>query len=230
MVLLAQKDYLINYYIHMFKKETKILKKALIGHGFSPYFVYSLKGDKNLRESVYQRPKVLNFVDENLPNLIEAFKLLLLETGVHRLSIGFNNGEIKTFSIFDPLNMEIHAAENILDKDYVNNNFPKIELEHKYLFIRRLYKYLSTDDVFSILSTDLQYDLVKRNNNMLKLTDVDVLSDILDTLSKLREIDSYYLRTAIISLFNSSIVLSFNCDGTQIMAHGAFKDFVKDIM
>ncbi len=214
----------------MSKKETKILKKALMGHGFSPYFVCSLKGDKNLRDSVYQRQKVPNFVDNNLSELTEIFKHLLLKTTIHRLSIGFNNGEIKTFSIFDPLNMEIHTAENLLYEDYVSNNFPIIELESKDLFIRRLYKYLLTDDAFNTLPIYWQQNMINRNNNMTKLTDISVLSNILDTLTKLRAVDSYYLRTAIISLFNSSVALSFNCDGTQIMAHGAFEDFIKDIM
>lgn len=209
-------------------KEEKKLKNALVGYGFSPNLVCSLKGDKTLRESVYNRPKVHNFVDKNIKKLTKIFKYLLLETGVHRLSVGFNNGEIKTFSIFDPLNMEVHTAQNILEKDYLHNNFPKISLIEKDAFIKRLYKNLVTDEVFIKLPNTWQDGLFSRNEKMKKLTNINQLSSLLETLPQLRNIEGYYLRTASISLFNSTIALSFNCDGTQIMAHNAFEDFIKE--
>ncbi|SFV65255.1 hypothetical protein MNB_SUP05-5-1067 [hydrothermal vent metagenome] len=208
-------------------KEKK-LKNALVGYGFSPDLVCSLKGDSSLRNTVYNRERVHNFVDKNIKKLTKIFKCLLLETGVHRLSIGFNNGEIKTFSIFDPLNMEIHTAQNILDKDYLLQNFPKINLKEKDLFIKRLYKNLVKDEVFLTLPIEWQQSLYKRNQQMNELTNINQLSDLLKTLPKLRDIEGYYLRTATISLFNSTIALSFNCDGTQIMAHNAFEDFIKE--
>jgi hypothetical protein len=209
-------------------KEQNILSKALIGHGFNSKFITSIKGDKSLRESVYNRPKVINFVDENIKELSKVFTCLLLETGVHRLSIGFNNGEIKTFSVFDPLNMEIHTAQNMLDKEYLEHNFPKLSLDKKDSFIKRLYKNLLKDEVFEFLPEFWKDDLQGRNNEMSELTNIDTLSNILQTLPKLRDIDGYYLRTASISLFNSSIALSFNCDGTQIMAHSSFSDFIEE--
>jgi hypothetical protein len=209
-------------------QEEKKLKNALVGYGFSPNLVCSLKGDKTLRESVYNRPKSHNFVDKNLKELTKIFKYLLLETGIHRLSIGFNNGEMKTFSIFDPLNMEVHTAQNILDKDYLHNNFPKISLVEKDAFIKRLYKNLVTDEVFKKLPNTWQHGLFNRNKKMDKLTNTKQLNSLLDTLPQLRELEGYYLRTASISLFNSTISLSFNCDGTQIMAHNAFEDFIKE--
>ena len=211
-------------------KEQNTLKKALIGHGFKPDFLCSIKGDKSLRESVYNRPKTINFVDKHIVELGKVFAHLLLDTGVHRLSIGFNNGEMKSFSVFDPLNMEIHTAQNILDKDYVKKNFPKLELSKKDNFIKRLYKYVVADDIFQNLPTDWQNDLSSRNNEMIKLTSIRTLTEILKTLPKLRNIEGYYLRTASISLFNSSIALTFNCDGTQIMAHGSFHGFIEEYL
>jgi len=209
-------------------KEQDILNKALVGYGFKSKFITSIKGDKSLRESVYNRPKILNFVDENIEELSKVFNKLLLETGVHRLSIGFNNGEIKTFSVFDPLNMEIHTAQNMLDEDYIEVNFPKLSLLKKDKFIKRMYKNLIEDEIFNDLPNFWKIDLQNRNNQMSELTNTQTLNEILTTLPKLRDIDGYYLRTASVSLFNSSIALSFNCDGTQIMAHSSFNDFIEE--
>ena len=209
-------------------QEQEILNKALIGYGFKAKFMTSIKGDKSLRESVYNRPKIINFVDENIQELSKVFNTLLLETGIHRLSIGFNNGEIKTFSVFDPLNMEIHTAKNMLDKSYLAINFPKLSLDKKDNFIKRMYKNLLLDEVFDDLPDFWKKDLKRRNSQMSELTNPHILSEILATLPKLRDIEGYYLRTANISLFNSSIALSFNCDGTQIMAHSSFNDFINE--
>ena len=209
-------------------QEEKKLKNALVGYGFSPNLVCSLKGDQSLRDTVYRRDKVHNFVDKNIQPLTKIFKTLLLETGVHRLSIGFNNGEIKTFSIFDPLNMEVHTAQNILDKTYLKENFPKVPIIEKDAFIKRLYKNLVQDEIFKNLPNQWQEGLFERNTQMKKLTNIKQLNNLLEMLPKLRELEGYYLRTASISLFNSTISLSFNCDGTQIMAHNAFEDFIKD--
>jgi hypothetical protein len=44
----------------------------------------------------------------------------------------------------------------------------------------------------------------------------------------LRNLDGYYLRSAVINLFNSTISMSFNCDGTQIMSHKKFREFIEE--
>jgi hypothetical protein len=210
--------------------EKEILNKALVGYGFSPEFITSIKGDKSLRESVYNRPRVVNFVDKHIEQLSKVCEFLLLNTGIHRLSIGFNNGEIKTFSVFDPLNMEIHSVENILDDEYIAVNFPKLNLEQKDAFIKRMYRYLVADEMFEHLPEFWKTDIQQRNAKMQELTNIQNLHYILQTLPKLRDIEGYYLRTAAISLFNSSIAMSFNCDGTQIMAHSSFNDFIEEYL
>jgi len=91
-----------------------------------------------------------------------------------------------------------------------------------------MYKNLLLDEVFDDLPDFWKKDLKRRNSQMSELTNPHILSEILATLPKLRDIEGYYLRTANISLFNSSIALSFNCDGTQIMAHSSFNDFINE--
>jgi len=211
----------------MLSKKEK-LEKALIGFGFNPYFICSLRGDKGMRDTVYSRERVYSFVDENMDALFKVFSHLLLETGVHRLGIGFNNAQVNTYSIFDPLNMEVHEAVNLLDLDYVEENFPEIRLSEKDEFIKRLYHdILPDDDIFLKLPEYWREIFCQRNKVMRDLTNVEQLNYVLETLPKLRNLEGYYLRIANISLFNSSVSLSFNCDGTQILAQNAFKDFIE---
>jgi len=48
------------------------------------------------------------------------------------------------------------------------------------------------------------------------------------SLTALRNLEGYYLRSAVINLFNSTISMSFNCDGTQIMSHKKFREFIEE--
>lgn len=212
------------------KQKANALKKALVGYGFDKNLIKSIKGDKSLRETVYNREKTSSSIDKNMPELIKIFEYLLLETGAHRLSIGFNNGEVKTFSIFDPANMEVHLASDLLDEDYINENFVKIPLKAKSQFFKRLYQMLTKDEIFKHLSPDWQTAFKSRNEAMknTKLTDVDELRYILKTLPALRNLDGYFLRTTSIGLFNSTVNMTFNCDGTQIIAHQKFKTFFEE--
>lgn len=216
----------------MIIEQTKKLKAALVGYGFDKELIKSIKGDKSLRESVYARPKNNSFIDNNITQVLAVCENLLINTGIHRLSIGFNNSEIKTFSIFDPANMEVHLASDLLDDCYINDNFIKISLEEKSQFFKRLYIMLTKDKIFNHLSSKWQQDFKTRNENMqdAKLTNIDELKYIISILPKLRNLEGYFLRTASIGLFNSTVDMTFNCDGTQIIAHHIFKDFVANIL
>ncbi|MDM8566302.1 hypothetical protein QUF74_11725 [Candidatus Halobeggiatoa sp. HSG11] len=212
----------------MLSKEN-ILKKALVGFGFNPYFLRSLRGDRSMRDTVYSRERCYSYLDEHSKALFKIFSHLLFNTGVHRLDIGFNNSQIDTFSIFDPLNMEIHTARNLLDDEYLQTSFPLVSWDEKDAFIKRFYQQiLPRDDIFMKLPEDWQQNFRERNRQMKELTNVNQLNYLLETLPKLRELEGYYLRVANISLFNSSVSLSFNCDGTQILAHNAFADFIEE--
>ncbi len=212
------------------QSSVKALKKALVGYGFDKHLVKSIKGDKHLRESVYDRPKHNSSVDDHLGEVLSICEYLLLSTGVHRLSIGFNNGEVKTFSIFDPANMEVHLAQDLLDTAYIADNFVEIPLEEKDQFLKRLCTMLTKDKIFDYLSTRWQVDFKARNHSMkgVALTNVEEIKHILGILPRLRNLEGYYLRSASIGLFNSTVDMTFNCDGTHIVAHQAFKNFIQE--
>jgi hypothetical protein len=202
-------------------------KDALVGYYFNNNLMHSIKGDKSLRESVYNRERAFNVVDENIDELARVWLYLLLETGAYRLVIGLNNTEIRVSSVFDPLNTEVHLAEDLLNFEYVDFHFNKIALKEKSKLIKRIYKLLEQDDSFEILSPQWQQSLLKRNQKMGQLTNINDLRFILENIPKLRHLEGYYLRTITINLFNSTVSMSFNCDGTQIMSHKKFREFIE---
>jgi len=56
---------------------------------------------------------------------------LLVNRGIHRLFIGFNSGEIRTNSVFDPLREETHAAERLLEPGDIERHVPQPGDEEK---------------------------------------------------------------------------------------------------
>jgi len=203
-------------------------KEALVGYYFDDNLMRSVKGDKSLRDSVYNRERSFNNVDENIAALMGVVKYLLKSTGIFRIVIGFNNGEIKTSSVFDPFNVEIHLVEDLISEDYVFHHFGRIDIEEKSELIKRFYKMLENDKAFNFLSKEWQYAFHSRNKFMKQLTNEEDLDFIVENLPKLRSLDGYYLRSVVINLFNSTIAMSFNCDGTQIMSHKKFKEFINE--
>ncbi|SMM99873.1 hypothetical protein SPONL_943 [uncultured Candidatus Thioglobus sp.] len=192
--------------------------------------MHSIKGDKSLRESVYNRQRATNSVDENIVELSRVWLYMLLETGVYRLVIGLNNAEVRIASVFDPFNTEVHLADDLLNPEYVDFHFNKINLREKSRLIKRIYQMLEHDDTFNVLSPEWQQSLLERNKKMEKLTDVNDLCFILENVAQLRHLEGYYLRSITINLFNSTVSMSFNCDGTQIMSHRKFKSFIEEYL
>ncbi|MBA5249491.1 MAG: hypothetical protein FE834_08225, partial [Gammaproteobacteria bacterium] len=201
-------------------------KDALVGYYFNNNLMHSIKGDKSLRESVYNRERAFNNVDKNLEKLSEVWLYLLLETGAYRLVIGLNNAEVRISSVFDPFNTEVHLADDLLNPEYMDFHFNKIPLKEKSRLIKRLYKVMEKDTAFELLSPEWQKSLHVRNQKMEKLTDINDLRFIMENLPKLRDLEGYYLRSITINLFNSTVSMSFNCDGTQIMSHKKFREFI----
>ena len=205
-------------------------KNALVGYYFNNNLMHSIKGDKGLRDSVYHRERTFNIVDKNLDKLVSVWLYLLLETGAYRLSIGLNNAEVRIASVFDPFNTEVHLADDLLKPEYLDFHFNKINLRQKEQFIKRIYQTIEQDKTFTLLSSDWQQSLLERNHQMQQLTNVDDLRFILENIPKLRHLEGYYLRAITIDLFNSTVTMSFNCDGTQIMSHKIFKAFIQEYL
>ena len=203
-------------------------KDALVGYYFNNNLMHSIKGDKSLRESVYNRERAFNNVDKNLEQLSQVWLDLLLNTGTYRLVVGLNNAEVRVASVFDPFNTEVHLADDLLNPEYVDFHFNKIPLKEKSQLIKRIYKMLESDKVFDMLSDKWQESLRTRNQSMQELTNIEDLRFILENLAQLRHLEGYYLRSVTINLFNLTVSMSFNCDGTQIMSHKKVKEFIEE--
>ena len=97
-----------------------------------------LKGDPSLRETTYARKKYNSEVDAVLGKLAPNLMELLLNRSTYRLYIGFNNGEIRTSSVFDPLRIEVHSAEKMADRAYIERQFPAVSYEDKIQVIKEV--------------------------------------------------------------------------------------------
>ncbi|MGD9386374.1 MAG: hypothetical protein PVF28_07445, partial [Thioalkalispiraceae bacterium] len=124
--------------------EELVLKESLVsaaGLNASTLQI-GIRGDPSMRETTGERKRYRSDVDERIDELIPSFQELLLNRSTYQLFVGFNNGEIRTHSVFDPMRQEIHSAEKIADPDYVQRQFPKISYDDKIGLIRETYQNL----------------------------------------------------------------------------------------
>jgi len=211
------------------RNEELILKESLVDNiGLKGRGLHvSIKGDPSLRESAFSRERYESPVDRILPELQPALIELLTRHSVYQVFIGFNSGEIRTLSIFDPFYEQIHQASKLLDPAYINRHFPEIPYEEKSRMVKDIYHYLEHSKYFSSLPTHLKKVL---GNYYDKWEPVSV-ADIEKTISKLktlRDIPDFYLRNFTISMTRDAIRMQFNCDGTHIVNSEDYDRFLQE--
>lgn len=184
-----------------------------------------IKGDPTLRDSVFTRGKQKSQVDELFPCLEPQLEEMMLRRSVYRVYIGFNSGEIRTCSVFDPMREEVHQAEKLCDEKYIQRHFPTIDYEHKVQGIRDIYRYLRESELFRYVPDYWKRIMLKRSKtwNPIKASD---LPTIINTLQKLRALDEFYLRNATICIVQHVVRLQFNCDGTQLIDAENYRQFL----
>ncbi len=186
-----------------------------------------IKGDPSLRESATLRKRYDSTVDSIFDQLEPNLEDIMLNRGIYRIFVGFNSGEIRTDSIFDPLREEIHDAEKIADKDYVNRHFPLISYADKVALMRELYTTLRASEQYKRIPSYWQNILNRRSQKWIPLEPENIPS-ILSTVRKLRDIEEYYLRNITIDIVQGIVRMQFNCDGTQIIDAHNFKHFLEE--
>ena len=209
--------------------ESMILKESIVSAaGLNPEQVLvGIKGDPSLRESASSRKRYASTVDSLFEKLEPNLEDLLLNRGIYRIFVGFNSGEIRTNSVFDPLRQEIHDAEKIADGEYINRHFPKIEYENKIALMRELYATLRASEHYRNIPQYWQNILNRRSTHWRPL-EPDNIPNILSTVRRLRDIDEYYLRNLTMCIVQGIVRMQFNCDGTQIIDAHNFKSFLED--
>lgn len=186
-----------------------------------------IKGDPSLRETAMNRCRYESDIDNVFNEIVPVFEELLLKRGIFRLFIGFNNGEVRTCSIFDPLREEIHEASALVDTDYIQRHFPAIPYAEKTQVMRKLYDAVIKSDLYKYMPGHLQTLATKRHENWQPMQESDV-SKVLQKLKLLRNLPEYYLRNFSISTVQSVVRLQFNCDGTQVVHARDFDLFLQE--
>jgi len=193
----------------------------------SEQVLIGIKGDPSLRESAPLRKRYDSKVDSLFNQLEPNLEDIMLNRGIYRIFVGFNSGEIRTNSVFDPLRQEIHDAEKISDSDYINRHFPAIAYNDKVELMRELYSALRASEHYQKIPGYWQNILNRRSQQWIPL-EPENISRVLSTVRKLRDIEEYYLRNITVCIVQGIVRMQFNCDGTQIIDAHNFKHFLEE--
>ena len=219
----------------MSEKETEkeieelVLKESLVsaaGLNASSLQI-GIRGDPSMRETTVNRKRYLSDVDEHIDELIPWFQELLLNRSTYQLFVGFNNGEIRTNSVFDPMTHEVHSAEKMADHKYIERQFPLIDYDEKIQLIRETYQSVRENPVYKRMPTYWQNILTRRGANWEPM-EVEEIISVVTTLKTLREMPTYYMRNITINIVQSIVRIQFNCDGTQIVSAENYTEFLEE--
>jgi len=188
-----------------------------------------IKGDPSLRETTLDRKRYESPLDKVFEPLVENLLELMINRGTYRLYIGFNSGEVRTNSIFDPLRQEIHAAEKLVDKAYIDRHFPPISFDDKVQAMRDIYESIKTSKLFDKMPGYWKNIIAKRHNTWEPMTCVEV-KNILRSINVMRDLPDFYLRNITICIVQDLVRMQFNCDGTQIISAENYQKFIEDNM
>ena len=209
--------------------EELVLKESIVSAtGLRPDSLQvGIKGDPSLRETAMLRPRYHTILDEIYPQLEEHLLELLCERSSYQIYIGFNSGEVRTRSVFDPLREESHSAERMLEDDYLARHFPAISYEAKVEGMRDMYDYLLSSKMFNDIP-DYWKKIFARRHSEWRPMDKGAISKVLGSLKALRDMPDYYLRNATISMVQGIVRLQFNCDGTQLVNAENYQRFLEE--
>jgi hypothetical protein len=188
-----------------------------------------IKGDPSLRETSLERKRYESPVDKVFDKLIANLQDALLNHSTYRVYIGFNSGEVHTYSIFDPLRHEIHDAEKMADQAYINRHFPAISYDDKIQAMREIYDVILKSKWLDRVPGYWKNIFSKRHQQWQPMTQSDVQT-IMTSLKILRNLPDFYLRNITICIVQDMVRMQFNCDGTQIISAENYKKFIEDNM
>jgi len=188
-----------------------------------------IKGDPSLRETSLERKRYESPVDKVIEPLMENLEELMLNRSCYRVFIGFNSGEIRTQSIFDPLRQEIHSSEKLADKAYLDRHFPKISFEDKIQAMRDIYDAIRGSKLFEAVPGYWKSIFNKRHQTWDPMTK-DEIHTIMSSIKTMRDLPDFYLRNITICIVQDLVRMQFNCDGTQIISAENYQKFIEDNM
>ena len=188
-----------------------------------------IKGDPSLRETSLDRKRYESPVDKVIESLSENLEELLLNRSTYRLFIGFNSGEIRTHSIFDPLRQEIHSSEKLADRSYLDRHFPAISYDDKIQAMRDIYDSIKASKLFDKIPGYWKNIFTKRHDSWDPMTKGEIHT-IMSSIKTMRDLPDFYLRNITICIVQDLVRMQFNCDGTQIISAENYQQFIEDNM
>jgi CRP-like cAMP-binding protein len=211
------------------RSEELLLKESLLDiTGIrGKHFHVSIKGDPSLRETTFTRERYESVVDEILPLLGPNLEDLLLNRCVHQIFVAFNSGEVRTSSVFDPYGEEIHQANKLVDKVYVDRHFPEVAYDEKVMMLKRIYRAIADDPLFGGLPDHFRKIFSSYYENW-KPVSPEEITNTISRLPALRSIPNYYLRNFTMSVARDAIRMQFNCDGTHIVSAEDYQRFLEE--
>lgn len=188
-----------------------------------------IKGDPSLRETSLDRKRYESPVDKVIEPLINNLEEVLLNRSAYRLFIGFNSGEVRTQSIFDPLRQEIHSSEKLADMAYIDRHFPRISYEDKIQAMRDIYDSIKASNLFDKIPGYWKSIFIKRHDSWDPMTK-DEIHTIMTSIKTMRDLPDFYLRNITICIVQDLVRMQFNCDGTQIISAENYVKFIEENM
>jgi len=209
--------------------EELILKESLVSAAGlnASNLQIGIRGDPSMRETTGERKRYTSDVDQCIDELIPSFQELLLNRSTYQLFVGFNNGEIRTNSVFDPMRQEIHSAEKIADSNYVQRQFPVINYDDKIGLIRETYKSVRSSAYYKNIPQYWQ-NIMNRRSEQWQPMQVEEIISVVSTLKAMREMPTYFIGNITINIVQSIVRIQFNCDGTQIVSAENYQQFLED--
>ena len=188
-----------------------------------------IKGDPSLRETSLHRKRYESPVDKVIEPLMANLEDIMLNRSCYRIFIGFNSGEVRTNSIFDPLRQEIHASEKMADKAYTERHFPEISFEDKIQAMREIYDSIKSSKLFEKIPGYWKNIFTKRHQDWDPMTREEI-HNIMSSIKLMRDLPDFYLRNITVCIVQDLVRMQFNCDGTQIISAENYQKFIEENM
>lgn len=210
-------------------KNLCVIHEAIVGtFGLPPGKLFvSIKGDPTLRETASLRPRQESRIDSEAGKVLETCEWLLRKTGCFSIYVGFNSSEVRTESVFNPFNYEIHDAIALIQPGYVERHFVQVPYQKKMKIIGRVRNTVQTGSLREYLPPHWRSLMDRQREEWKPMAKKDI-RQVVQSLNRLRGIEGFYLRNAAISLSQGIVRASFNCDGTYIVAADYFPQFVEE--
>lgn len=209
--------------------EELVLKESIVSAAGlnSSHLQIGIRGDPSLRETTFDRKRYDSPADSVIDALQENLLDIMLNRSTYRIYVGFNSGEIRTHSVFDPLRQEVHTAEKMADKAYIERQFPAVCYADKIQQMRELYAALRGGEIYQKLPVYWKNIMNKRSANWQPMN-AEEIEPIITTFKTLRDMQQYYLRNVTLCIVQSIVSMQFNCDGTQIISAENYKNFLEE--